>query len=72
MALNVDGLHMGSHASALSVSAFAYVYARRNAGNALFSFGTGKVNALRGDLPAQSLCLIATPYGLGPAAVFQH
>jgi cation diffusion facilitator family transporter len=48
MALLADGLHMGSHAVALGIAAFAYVYARRNAGNARFSFGTGKVNALGG------------------------
>jgi len=48
MALLADGLHMGSHAVALGIAAFAYVYARRNAGNSQFSFGTGKVNALGG------------------------
>ncbi|MEE4192980.1 MAG: cation transporter, partial [Halieaceae bacterium] len=29
MALLADGLHMASHASALSITAFAYIYARR-------------------------------------------
>ena len=48
MALLADGLHMASHALALSITAFAYVYARRNAQNAIYSFGTGKVNALGG------------------------
>jgi len=48
MALLADGLHMGSHAVALGIAAFAYAYARRNAGNTQFSFGTGKVNALGG------------------------
>lgn len=48
MALLADGLHMGSHAVALGIAAFAYRYARRNAGSARFSFGTGKVNALGG------------------------
>jgi cation diffusion facilitator family transporter len=60
MALLADGLHMASHAAALSISAFAYVYARRNAGNALFSFGTGKVNALGGFTGAVLLALFAT------------
>ena len=32
MALLADGLHMGSHAVALGIAAFAYAYARRNAG----------------------------------------
>jgi cation diffusion facilitator family transporter len=48
MALLADGLHMSSHAVALSISAFAYVYARRHAHDAQFSFGTGKVNTLAG------------------------
>jgi cation diffusion facilitator family transporter len=48
MALLADGLHMASHAAALSINAFAYVYARRNAHNDRFSFGTGKVNTLGG------------------------
>ena len=31
MALLADGFHMASHASALSISAFAYYYTRRHA-----------------------------------------
>lgn len=48
MALLADGLHMASHAAALSINALAYVYARRYANDARFSFGTGKVNVLGG------------------------
>jgi cation diffusion facilitator family transporter len=48
MALLADGLHMASHAAALSINAFAYVYARRHAHDETFSFGTGKVNTLGG------------------------
>jgi cation diffusion facilitator family transporter len=48
MALLADGLHMASHTAALSINAFAYVYARRHAHNEGFSFGTGKVNTLGG------------------------
>lgn len=48
MALLADGLHMGSHATALGIAAFAYAYARKNASSSRFSFGTGKVNALGG------------------------
>ena len=48
MALLADGLHMASHAVALGINAFAYVYARRHAHDPGFSFGTGKVNALGG------------------------
>jgi cation diffusion facilitator family transporter len=39
---------MASHAVALAINAVAYVYARRHAADARFSFGTGKVNALGG------------------------
>ena len=39
---------MASHALALGISVAAYVYARRRAADARFSFGTGKVNALGG------------------------
>ena len=48
MALLADGLHMASHAAALGINAFAYVYARRHAHDDSFSFGTGKINTLGG------------------------
>jgi len=59
MALLADGLHMGSHAVALGIAAFAYAYARKNAGNDRFSFGTGKVNALGGFTGAILLAAFA-------------
>ena len=59
MALLADGLHMSSHAAALSINAFAYVYARKNAHNPSFSFGTGKVNALGGFSGAILLAVFA-------------
>jgi len=59
MALLADGLHMGSHATALSINAFAYIYARRHAHNTDFSFGTGKVNALGGFSGAVLLAVFA-------------
>jgi len=59
MALLADGLHMGSHAVALGITAFAYVYARRRAHDAAFSFGTGKVNALGGYTGAVLLGVFA-------------
>jgi cation diffusion facilitator family transporter len=59
MALLADGLHMASHAAALSINAFAYVYARKNANNPEFSFGTGKVNALGGFSGAILLAVFA-------------
>jgi cation diffusion facilitator family transporter len=59
MALLADGLHMASHATALSISFFAYVYARRHARDERFSFGTGKVNSLAGFAGAVILALFA-------------
>ena len=60
MALLADGLHMGSHTIALSINAFAYVYARRNANNERYSFGTGKVNTLGGYTGALLLAVVAS------------
>ena len=48
MALLADGLHMASHATALGINSFAYIYARRHSSNKGFNFGTGKVNTLGG------------------------
>jgi cation diffusion facilitator family transporter len=59
MALLADGLHMGSHATALSINVFAYAYARQHAGDRRFSFGTGKVNALGGFAGAVLLATFA-------------
>lgn len=59
MALLADGLHMGSHALALGIAVFAYVYARRHAHDARFNFGTGKVNALGGFTGAILLAFFA-------------
>jgi cation diffusion facilitator family transporter len=59
MALLADGLHMGSHAVALGIAVFAYVYARRHAYDTRFLFGTGKVNALGGFTGAILLALFA-------------
>lgn len=64
MALLADGLHMASHAVALSITAFAYVYARRNARNSQYSFGTGKVNALGGFTGAVLLAIFALFMGI--------
>lgn len=59
MALLADGWHMASHASALSITAFAYFYARRNASNTRYSFGTWKVGVLGGFSSAVVLAVIA-------------
>jgi len=59
MALTADGIHMGSHLVGLGITFFAYIYARRHAGDQRFSFGTGKVNALAGYSSALVLIFIA-------------
>jgi cation diffusion facilitator family transporter len=59
MALLADGLHMASHATALTVSALAYLYARKHAHDRRFSFGTGKVGSLAGFTSAVLLAMFA-------------
>jgi cation diffusion facilitator family transporter len=59
MALLADGLHMGSHASALAIAAFAYFYTRRHARDPRFNFGTGKVNTLAAFASAILLAVFA-------------
>jgi len=54
MALLADGWHMATHAAALGIAAFAYLFARRHAANAHFTFGTGKF----GDLAAFASAII--------------
>jgi cation diffusion facilitator family transporter len=46
MALFADGLHMGTHVAAFLITVLAYLYARRHAADARFSFGTGKFGVL--------------------------
>jgi cation diffusion facilitator family transporter len=59
MALLADGWHMASHASALSITAFAYWFARRHRSNTRFSFGTWKVGVLGGFSSAVVLGVVA-------------
>ena len=59
MALLADGLHMASHAAALTITVAAYIYARTHAHDERYSFGTGKVNALGGFTGAVLLALFA-------------
>ncbi len=59
MALLADGWHMGTHAIALGITAFAYFYARRHADNPQYSFGTGKVGVLGGFTSAVVLAMVA-------------
>jgi cation diffusion facilitator family transporter len=70
MALLADGLHMGSHAAALGVSAAAYLFARRYAGDGRFCFGTGKVNVLAGYTSAILLAVFAFAMAWQSAARF--
>lgn len=59
MALVADGWHMSTHAAAMLIAALSYRYARRNAHNARFTFGTGKLGDLAGFASAIVLALIA-------------
>ncbi|MGG7578998.1 CDF family Co(II)/Ni(II) efflux transporter DmeF [Rhizobium sp. Nf11,1] len=59
MALVADGWHMSTHASALLISALAYLFARRQVRNPRFTFGTGKLGDLAGFASAIVLALIA-------------
>jgi len=54
MALLADGWHMATHAAALGISGTAYLFARKQARNSRFAFGTGKF----GDLAAFSSAII--------------
>ena len=59
MALLADGWHMGTHAAALGVAVFAYVYARRHVDDRRYTFGTGKVGPLAGFASAIGLAVVA-------------
>lgn len=63
MALTADGWHMSTHAAAMLIAALAYLYARRNARNPRFTFGTGKLGDLAGFASAIVLALIALLIG---------
>ena len=59
MALLADGWHMSTHVLAFFIAAVAYYFARTQAGNARFSFGTGKIGVLGGFASAVVLSIIA-------------
>jgi cation diffusion facilitator family transporter len=59
MALLADGWHMSTHVLAFVITAVAYHFARTQAGNARFSFGTGKIGVLGGFTSAVVLSIIA-------------
>ncbi len=64
MALLADGVHMATHVGALGLAAGAYWLARRHAGNARFSFGSGKF----GDLAAFASAIVLGITALAVAA----
>jgi cation diffusion facilitator family transporter len=59
MALLADGWHMATHAAALGIAALAYLFARRQARNSLFTFGTGKFGDLAAFASAVILGIVA-------------
>src|SRR5438034_3867714 len=59
MALLADGWHMSTHVIAFLIAAVAYYVARTQAGNARFSFGTGKIGVLGGFTSAVVLSIVA-------------
>lgn len=59
MALLADGWHMATHAAALGIAGLAYLFARRQARNTRFSFGTGKFGDLAAFASAVILGIVA-------------
>lgn len=59
MALLADGWHMGTHAFAIGLSAFAYAMARRFANDDRFAFGTWKIEILASFTSALFLLVVA-------------
>ena len=59
MALLADGWHMATHAAALGIAALAYLFARRQARNPQFTFGTGKFGDLAAFASAVILAIVA-------------
>jgi cation diffusion facilitator family transporter len=58
MALLADGWHMGTHAFAMSISLFAYIFARKFAADRRYSFGTWKMEILGAYSSAIVLALV--------------
>ena len=59
MALLADGWHMATHVVALSIAGFAYLFARRLAGDPRFAFGTWKIEVLGAFASALLLGVVA-------------
>jgi cation diffusion facilitator family transporter len=72
MALLADGWHMATHAAALGIAAVAYLFARRHARNASFTFGTGKFGDLAAFSSAIILAMIAVQIAFESAVRLVH
>src|SRR3954467_6049879 len=72
MALLADGWHMATHAAALGIAAVAYLFARREARNSSFAFGTGKFGDLAAFSSAIILALIAVQIAWESAVRLVH
>ena len=64
MALLADGVHMATHAGALTIAALAYRYARRHQHDGRYAFGTGKVGDLAAFASALVLGVVAVLIGV--------
>jgi cation diffusion facilitator family transporter len=72
MALLADGWHMATHAAALGIAGMAYLFARRQAGNSRFTFGTGKFGDLAAFSSAIILAMIAVQIAYESAVRLAH
>lgn len=72
MALVADGWHMSTHAAAMLIAALAYMFARKNARNPRFTFGTGKLGDLAAFGSAIVLALVALLIGWESLLRFQN
>ncbi len=59
LALLADGWHMGTHALALGVAAWAYRFSRRHATDPRYAFGTWKIEVLASFASALVLAMVA-------------
>src|ERR1700709_1389570 len=72
MALLADGWHMATHAAALGIAAAAYLFARRQARDSRFTFGTGKFGDLAAFSSAIILAMIAVQVAYESAVRLAH
>src|SRR5712671_3768811 len=72
MALLADGWHMATHAAALGIAAAAYRFARRQARDSRFAFGTGKFGDLAAFSSAIILAMIAVQVAYESAVRLVH